>query len=64
LRSVSEYVPEREGVRPFKKNGAVSSTDLKAWEDISDKISFPAGARHGTVFEADEEILGRLLNIK
>jgi beta-xylosidase len=30
--------------------GAVSSPDLKNWTDISDKISFPKGTRHGTVF--------------
>jgi hypothetical protein len=30
--------------------GAVASTDLKNWTDISDKVSFPKGARHGTVF--------------
>ncbi len=30
--------------------GAVSSADLKTWTDISDKISFPKGTRHGTVF--------------
>ncbi len=29
--------------------GAVTSTNLKTWIDISDKISFPKGARHGTV---------------
>lgn len=33
------------------KYGAVSSTDLTHWKDISDKISFPKGARHGTVFK-------------
>ena len=32
------------------KYGAVSSTDLKTWTDISDKVSFPKGLRHGTVF--------------
>lgn len=32
------------------KYGAVSSTDLINWTDISDKISFPKGTRHGTVF--------------
>lgn len=31
--------------------GAVQSTDLKNWEDISDKISFPEGMRHGTIFK-------------
>ncbi|MEP7107316.1 MAG: glycoside hydrolase family 43 protein [Ferruginibacter sp.] len=30
--------------------GAVSSRDLINWTDISDKISFPKGVRHGTVF--------------
>ncbi len=31
--------------------GAVSSTDLKNWTDISDKVNFPKGLRHGTVFQ-------------
>ncbi|HVG13977.1 MAG TPA: glycoside hydrolase family 43 protein [Chitinophagaceae bacterium] len=30
--------------------GAVSSTDLKNWTDISDRVTFPKGIRHGTVF--------------
>lgn len=30
--------------------GAVISSDLKTWTDVSDKISFPKGTRHGTVF--------------
>ena len=30
--------------------GAVRSIDLKNWTDVSDKISFPKGTRHGTVF--------------
>ena len=39
-----------------KKYGAVSSKDLVHWTDISDKVTFPKGARHGTVFaiSADE----------
>ena len=32
------------------KYGAIASADLKTWTDISDKVSFPAGLRHGTVF--------------
>jgi beta-xylosidase len=47
-----------------KKMGAVRSEDLIHWEDISDKITFPEGMRHGTIFEVDEEILDRLLNMK
>jgi sucrose-6-phosphate hydrolase SacC (GH32 family) len=31
------------------KYGAVESTDLINWTDISDAVSFPAGTRHGTV---------------
>ncbi|MEO8172535.1 MAG: glycoside hydrolase family 43 protein [Sediminibacterium sp.] len=37
--------------------GAVSSTDLVNWTDISDKISFPKGARHGTVFTISQKEL-------
>jgi beta-xylosidase len=31
--------------------GAVTSTDLVNWTDISNKITMPKGLRHGTVFE-------------
>ena len=34
-----------------KKYGAVASNDLVNWTDISEKLSFPAGLRHGTVFK-------------
>jgi hypothetical protein len=30
--------------------GAVATTDLSTWRDISGEIRFPDGARHGTVF--------------
>jgi hypothetical protein len=36
------------------KYGAVTSTDLKTWEDVSDKISLPKWIRHGTVFSISE----------
>ncbi|MDR8394131.1 glycoside hydrolase family 43 protein [Aliifodinibius sp. S!AR15-10] len=35
--------------------GAVTSTDLENWQDISDKVSFPEGMRHGTIFKVSEE---------
>lgn len=35
------------------KYGAVCSEDLVHWKDISDKVSFPEGTRHGTVFAVD-----------
>ena len=37
------------------KYGAIESTDLKNWKDISDKISVPKGIRHGTVFSVTEK---------
>jgi hypothetical protein len=45
-----------------KKIGAVISKDLKSWKDISDKITFPDGVRHGTVFSSDLKFLQNLLN--
>jgi hypothetical protein len=44
------------------KYGAVMSMDLINWTDISEKISMPAGLRHGTVFmvtEKEFEIISR-----
>ncbi len=37
--------------------GAVRSRDLKSWENISSRINFPQGARHGTVVRADAELV-------
>lgn len=45
-----------------KKMGAVISKDMKSWEDISEKINFPDGVRHGTVFIADKKLFKKLLN--
>lgn len=42
------------------KYGAVQSTDLKTWTDISDQVSFPKGTRHGTVFTMTEEEFKKL----
>lgn len=36
------------------KMGAVQSTDGKHWEDISDRIHFPNGTRHGTAFSISQ----------
>ena len=43
--------------------GAVRSKDLKIWEDISDKVKFPEGTRHGTVFKVSEKVLKKLQNL-
>ena len=44
-----------------KKMGAVCSRDLINWTDISDKVSFPDGMRHGTVIEVEKKIIDQLL---
>lgn len=40
--------------------GAVTSSDLVHWTDISDKVHFPAGARHGSVFTITTEEFEKL----
>ncbi|HJS00943.1 MAG TPA: prolyl oligopeptidase family serine peptidase [Flavobacterium sp.] len=42
------------------KYGAIQQTD-KGWDDISGKISFPSGTRHGTVLEVSKSTLLNLL---
>ena len=46
------------------KMGAVSSSDLKQWDNISDKIKFPEGTRHGTVFKVKERMVTNLLSLQ
>jgi hypothetical protein len=41
--------------------GAVTSTDLVHWDDISDKIRMPAGTRHGTIFTITRQELELLM---
>jgi hypothetical protein len=43
--------------------GAVASTDLVNWTDISDKISFPKGTRHGTAFTISRNEFEKLSGI-
>lgn len=40
--------------------GAISSPDMQNWTDISDKVSFPDGTRHGTVFKVQRKVLDKL----
>ncbi|MEN7551069.1 glycoside hydrolase family 43 protein [Rapidithrix thailandica] len=42
--------------------GAVLSTDLVTWTDISDQVAFPEGTRHGTVFKVKKDELDKLLS--
>ena len=45
-----------------KKMGAVISKNLNKWEDISERINFPDGVRHGTIFKVNGKTLDSLLN--
>ena len=58
LRTGSEWIVYFDKYREGKY-GAVRSGDMGQWEDISEMVVFPKGARHGTVLE----INGRILKI-
>ncbi len=45
-----------------RRYGMVRSRDLRTWEDWSDRVSFPDGARHGTVLAVPAKILAGLLD--
>lgn len=42
------------------KYGAVASTDMKQWTEISDQLEMPKGIRHGTVFTVSKNELEKL----
>jgi len=42
------------------KYGAIQSTDLINWTDISDRISLPKGLRHGTIFTVNKDVYNLL----
>lgn len=43
-----------------KRYGVIRSKDLKQWEDLTEKLHFPAGARHGTAFRAPSRLVKNL----
>ena len=46
------------------KYGAVRSKNMKDWEDVSDKVTFPQGVRHGTAIKVSNEIFKNLILLK
>ncbi|MDD3079584.1 MAG: glycoside hydrolase N-terminal domain-containing protein [Paludibacter sp.] len=42
------------------KYGAVKSSDLVSWTDISDQIELPNGIRHGTIIQVSQDVYNRL----
>lgn len=43
------------------KYGAILSSDLKTWKDVSDQVSLPKGLRHGTILTIKSRELKQLL---
>lgn len=43
-----------------RQMGAVKSSDLQNWTDISDEVSFPEGTRHGTALKIEKSTLEKL----
>lgn len=41
--------------------GAMRWRDLKHWEDVTSKIVFPAGARHGTIIRLPQNVIAPLM---
>jgi len=41
--------------------GAMASTDLENWKDISDQLSFPEGTRHGSILKISRSTLNKLI---
>lgn len=40
--------------------GAVRSRNLKDWEDVTSMVTFPKGARHGTVLQVPQSVVDKL----
>ncbi len=60
LKKGNKYIVYFDKYRK-KSMGAVESTDLKHWTDISDKISITGGVRHGTVFMVPKKIATKII---
>jgi hypothetical protein len=45
-----------------KKYGAVVSSNLVHWTDVSEKVEFPKGTRHGTAFKISREAFETMLS--
>lgn len=43
------------------KFGAILSSDLKNWKDVSEQIALPQGIRHGTIIQVSKQELQKLL---
>ena len=62
LRIGSQWVVFFDKYRDHQM-GAVASTDLKTWNDISQRVSFPQGVRHGTAFRVSRDVFDKLIKV-
>jgi hypothetical protein len=60
LKKGSQWIVYFDKYREHKY-GAVTSTDLVTWKDISDQLDMPNGIRHGTVLTISQKELDKLL---
>jgi len=58
---VGEYVYVYFDKYRDHKYGAVRSKNMTDWEDVSESVTFPEGARHGSVFKIPEDIFLNLM---
>lgn len=56
LKIGDEYLIYYDAYRE-KKYGAMKTKDFKTFTDIADQINVPEGHKHGTIFNASEEVL-------
>lgn len=61
---IGEYVYVYFDKYTEDKYGAVRSKNMIDWEDVSDKISFPIGLRHGTAFKVSTKLFNHLSHLK
>lgn len=57
---VGEYVNVYFDKYTSHQYGAVRSKNMTDWEDVSELVSFPEGARHGSVFKVNKNVLKNL----
>jgi hypothetical protein len=44
--------------------GAMRSKDFQSWENLTDRLHFPEGTRHGSAFTVSKSVLNKLLQSK
>jgi beta-galactosidase len=45
------------------KYGAIRSANMKEWEDVSEKVVFPKGVRHGSAFKVAKKVFNNLIQM-